>query len=563
MPVPRSILGKNPITDMDLGVVAGAWPSDVRGHYLVSTSDQRTRPLHAFFGDGIMARLSLTPGTDGAPPSHFAWRSRVIDTPSVRLRRKRPDLFTPGPVGTGSPWGFVNAANTAPLPWGDRLFATWDAGRPVEVDPVTLEFVAEVGHRDDWKPMDDAVLPLISSTAHPVIDPDRDCLWSVSRDVMTGAVSVIRYSGTGKRVTRWAVENAALPQATHTITQTRDWLILADTAYRIDVEEIFGGDRTVANNPDGPLLLIRKDDLVAGRSTVTCKEFRIAPEVNHFYARYDDTDGIQVVMEHSEGVDIGMYLREDDLDLYGRPIDPALRGMYCHGMTPALTTVLDFDPEKGRVTEKARAHDPSRWWQAELSAIDWSLEGQLNPTRHHLIFLGFHPEAINQRALSNYEGRIDTSLFPEEETPATLVTLDRDGLKPLAEWTFSLDDYPTSPSFIPRGQGGTRYAGTAPGGHDGYLLVAVHNDDRFRLELFDAADVSRGPLAVLAPPRGTTVPFLIHSAWMPEANPAPPSLDRLTFADDLGTRLDVLDGDLAATAREVADELTGRPLGSG
>ncbi|MGP4026968.1 carotenoid oxygenase family protein [Actinomadura sp. 3N407] len=152
MPVPRSILGRQDIADMDLDVVAGAWPDDVRGHFVVSTSDQRTRPLHAFFGDGIMARLSLTPGTGGAPAGRFAWRARVLDTPSVRLRAKRPDLFTAGPVGTGSPWGFVNAANTAPLPWGDRLFATWDAGRPVEVDPVTLEFVAEVGHRDDWNP---------------------------------------------------------------------------------------------------------------------------------------------------------------------------------------------------------------------------------------------------------------------------------------------------------------------------------------------------------------------------------------------------------------------------
>ncbi|MGI5167711.1 carotenoid oxygenase family protein [Spirillospora sp. CA-253888] len=559
MPIPRSILSKADLPDLDLEVVAGAWPDDLAGHFVVSTSDQRTHPVHAFFGDGVMVRLSLRPGTDGAPAGNFAWRPRVIETPSVRLRRKRPDLFTAGPVGTSSPWGFVNAANTAPLPWGDRLFATWDAGRPVEVDPVTLEFVAEVGHRDDWKPaLDQAVLPLVSSSAHPVVDPERGCMWNVSRDVLTGVVGVVRYDGTGKHVHRWTVEGAALPQATHTITQTRDWLVLADTAYKVDTDEIFGGERTVANNPDGPVLLIRKDDLVPGRSTVGCEEFRIAPEVNHFYARYDDSDGVQVVMEHTPGVDIGMYLREDDLDAFGRPVDPALRGMYCHGMTPALTTLLHFDPETGRVREHARAHDPERWWQAELSAIDWSLEGQSNPTRHHLIFLGFHPEAVNQRALRNYGGRVDTSLFPEEETPAVLVTLDRDDLKPLAEWTYALDDYPTSPAFVPRSPGGpgrSRYAGPNPGGHEGYLVVAVHNDDRFRIEVFDAADVARGPVAVLAPPRGVTVPFLIHSAWLPEAVPAPAGLDRLRFADDLDERLDRLDPDLAAVAREVADEL--------
>ncbi|WP_018658381.1 carotenoid oxygenase family protein [Actinomadura flavalba] len=546
MPIPRTLLGRGDLHDLPLTVVAGTWPGDLSGHYVVSSSDQRTRPRHAFFGDGVLARLDLRPDAAG----RFTWHPHVLDTPSVRLRRARPDLFVPGPVGTDSPWGFSNAANTAPLPWGDRLFATWDAGRPVEVDPVTLGFLAEVGHRDDWKPaLDHPVLPLVATTAHPVIDPERDCLWSISRDALTGAVAVVRYDGTGTRVHRWDVDGAVLPQASHTIAQTRNWLILADTAYKLDPDEIFGGDRTVANNPDGPFLLIRKDDLHPARASVPCREFRIAPEVNHFYARYDDRDGIDLVLEHSEGVDIGMYLREDDMDVRGEPVDPALRGMYCHGMTPALTTVLVFDPEKGTVRERARATEPGRWWQAELSAVDWSDAGLARPTRHHLIYLGFHPEAISRRVLKNYAGRVDPAVFPAEETPATLVTHDREDLRPLSEWTFALDDYPTAPVFVPRG------AHTDPGGHDGYLLVAVHNDDRFRLELFDAAAVTRGPVAVLAAAPGTTLPYLIHAAWTPDARPADPSLERLRFRDDLDTRLDTLPPDLVAVTHQVADDL--------
>ncbi|MDX6738855.1 carotenoid oxygenase family protein [Actinocorallia sp. A-T 12471] len=554
MPIPRSILAKDDPADLDLTVVSGTWPSDVGGHFVVSSADQRTHPIHAFFGDGILVRMPLRPDADGV----FPWRPRLVETPSVLLRRACPDLFVAGPVGTSSPFGMVNAANTAPLPWGDRLFATWDAGRPVEVDPVTLDFLGEVGHRDDWAPaLDQPVLPLVSTTAHPVIDPERGCLWSVSRDVLSGAVCVIRYDGTGSRVERWLVEGASLPQATHTITQTRDWLVLADTAYKVDVQEIFGADRTGANNPDGPVLLIRKDDLVAGRPSVRCREFRIAPEVNHFYARYDDSDGVEILMEHAPGVDIGMYLRADDLDAFGRPIDPALRGMYCHGMSPTVITLLRFDPATGRITERARVQDPERYWQAELSAIDWSLEGQTAPTVHHLVYLGFHPEAVNQRALANYGDRVDRAAFPAEETPAILVTHDRESLKALHEWTFAADDYPTSPVFIPRSpgaEGRSRYSGTSPGGHDGHLLVLVHNDDRFRLDLFDAADVARGPVASLAPPPGRTVPFMIHAAWMPEARPAA-DLPRHSFRDDLDHRLDALPEPLREAAMRVADRL--------
>ncbi|MEO5876684.1 MAG: carotenoid oxygenase, partial [Streptosporangiaceae bacterium] len=133
-----------------------------------------------------------------------------------------------------------------------------------------------------------------------------------------------------------------------------------------------------------------------------------------------------------------------------------------------------------------------------------------------------------------------------------------ESLRTLSEWTFALDDYPTSPSFVPRGplgaEGRSRYAGRNPGGHHGYLVVLVHNDDRFRVELFDAAAVSAGPVAVLAPARGIVLPFMIHSAWLPRAVPAPP-LERLHFADDLDSRLSTLDPDLIAVTREVAAEL--------
>ncbi|WP_084963925.1 carotenoid oxygenase family protein [Thermoactinospora rubra] len=558
MPVPRSILTKTDPADLDLDVVRGEWPADLTGFVVMSTADQRTHPVHAFFGDGILVRLALRPDERG----RFAWRPRLIESPSVRLRRARPGLFVPGPVGTSSPFGTVNAANTAPLPWRDRLFATWDAGRPVEVDPVTLGFLAEVGHRDDWAPALDApVLPSILSTAHPVIDPERGCLWSVTRDPVTGVVSVVRYDGEGRHVRRWPVDGVAFPQATHTITQTRDWLVLADTAYKVDLEEVLGaGDRKVANNPGGPLVLVRKDALerTPPGAGVPGTVFRIAPEVNHFYATYDDSAGIRVVMEHTPGVDIGLYLREDDVDVFGRPVDPALRGMYCHGATPAVVTVLEFDPERGTVTDVARLRDPARYWQAELSAVDWSFEGLLAPTRHHIVFQGFHPEAVTRRLLRNYGTRIDPSLFPREGTPSVLASLERDSLKPLAEWDWPLEDYPTSPVFVPRAPGGpgrSRYAGADPGGHDGYLVVVVHNDARFRVEVFDAGDVSRGPVATLAPPYGTVIPFMIHAAWMPACVPHDPSIERLRFADDLDERLDRLDPDLREVARRVAAQL--------
>jgi carotenoid cleavage dioxygenase-like enzyme len=557
VPVPRSILEAGGIPELDLTLVAGTWPDDLTGEVMISTADQTHRPEHAFFGEGVVARLSLEPGTHGAPADGWAFRNRLVETPSVRLHRARPDLVEQTQLGARSPFGYANAANTAPTPWGDRLLLTWDAGRPVEVDPVTLEFLGEVGHRSGWQPTIDApVLPLIPSTAHPMIDPHRDCLWTVAIDPMAQSVQVIRWDGTGSEVQRWPVEGAAVLQSMHTVAQTRDWLILADCAYRVDPAEVFGGgERTVTNNPDEPVHLVRKADLDATPpgQAVTALTHRVGPEVMHYYATWDDSDGITVLFEHTADTDLAMHLRPDDTDAWGRPVDPRLVGMYNHPMRPATLTVRRFDPETGAVTEQARAGEPERWWSTQLSAMDWSLEGQTSPTVHHVLFSGFHPEVVPRRALDLYAGRAVKP--PTAEVPAVLVTLDRESLATRSEHTYGADDYPTSPVFVPRspGEAGrSRYAGTEPGGHDGWLVVPVLSDDRFRVDVFDAGDVSSGPTASLAAPVGTTVPFLLHTAWMPRAVGHDPGIERLDPASELDDEhLSVLPDDLADLARSV------------
>jgi hypothetical protein len=98
----------------------------------------------------------------------------------------------------------------------------------------------------------------------------------------------------------------------------------------------------------------------------------------------------------------------------------------------------------------------------------------------------------------------------------------------------------------------SRYAGSDPGGHDGWVVVPIMNDDAFRVDVYDAADVGRGPLATLSK-AGVTMPFFLHAAWMPQAVPAP-ACDRLRFSDEL-ERVGELPEDLANVVHDVAHEL--------
>jgi hypothetical protein len=480
------------------------------------------------------------------------------------LRRKRPDVFEATMLGVHSPFGLTNAANTAPLPWGDRLFMTWDVGRPVEIDPFTMEFLGEVGHRSEWRALElfpQPLLPMITSTAHPVIDPDRNVLWTVNTEF--GALHVVRWDGSGP-IRTWPIAAAVIPQSVHTITQTRDWLIVADCAFKVEPQVFFGGDRTQPANHSGPVYLIRKDALEAtpAGTEVPCHVFELAPEMNHYYANYDDTDGIVVVFEHTENADIAMSQRADDVDALGRPCDPALRGLYGFPMSPDRTTVVAFDPASGTLTHRAELRDPQLLWNRQLNAMDWSTEGRCRPTVHHMAYQGWRPEAVTQRMLSIYRDRVDRTLWPANETPPLLLTVSMPDLHPLSHHEFGLDEFPSSPIFVPRDPGAdpakSRYSGSQPGGHDGFVVVPLLNADGFRVDVFDAAAVGKGPIASLAA-GGMTVPFILHSAWMPRAVHAP-EVERNRFSTELD-RVAELPDDLAAVAREVAGELDeGAPI---
>ena len=88
------------------------------------------------------------------------------------------------------------------------------------------------------------------------------------------------------------------------------------------------------------------------------------------------------------------------------------------------------------------------------------------------------------------------------------------------------------------------------------MIVPVLSDDGVRVECFDAADVGRGPVGVLAGPAHETIPFMLHSVWMPNAaSTADDGRERLRFADDIELAVvEGLDAPLRRAVEQVAAE---------
>ena len=161
------------------------------------------------------------------------------------------------------------------------------------------------------------------STAHPIVDPDRGCMWTVKLRLGTAGLepTVVRYDGTGTEVRTWNLPGAAVSSSMHTISQTEHWLVLADSGnFKADLQEIFGGERTVTVDEQATVFFVRKDvlDRTPSGSDVPFERAVFGPPTGHYYADWDDSDGIRMLVEHMDLTDLGYRLRADDLDAHGK-----------------------------------------------------------------------------------------------------------------------------------------------------------------------------------------------------------------------------------------------------
>ncbi len=267
------------------------------------------------------------------------------------------------------------------------------------------------------------------SSAHPVADPERHCLWTVKLEIGAAGLvpSLVRYDrADGTRVQHWPLEGIAFGGSVHTVSQTRDWVILCDSGnFKPDLDEMLGGERTTTIDAEVPVWLIRKDAVegLASGTPVAPACFTMSPPNGHYYARWDDTDGISVVWEGMDLMDLALYLRPDDVDVNGNPVDPAAVGLYNMSMAPETICEVVFDPTTGKVLEQG-AFKEDWTFNLQLSAMDWSTEGMSAPTLHHVDYQGCRPGNVSARAARLYEGRIDLDRL-REETGGALCSFER------------------------------------------------------------------------------------------------------------------------------------------
>jgi len=571
-------------------------------------------------GDGMVYRVDLA-HTRAEVTSRIVkpacyWADRALE-PIGAWRGKINSFSNQGISRTTLELGFRNFGNTALLPMFDeksgaaRLLVTYDAGRPMEIDPVTLQTLTPVGAQKEWtSELDFKSTPfkLILSSAHPVWDATRGELFTVnygrSVNSLLGAkaevsegllgnvpdfghplldsllewiettpsvfktlsslihktgkalfhsvkkllpwlpedfVKLVRWDGQGA-LTRWDVvirdENGSqeplrIQDSMHQVAVTRDYVILADTNYKVGVNqwlynprpEIPTLDRFVRLMLARPqlgqlaLYIIPRAELTAGTSTVVARRVILPFGAVHFLVDFDNPDKqITLHAGHGSALDIAEWVRTYDRAAWGPGAPPTeLSGMLTNSADVGRLGRYVIDAETGNVISARTLADEGALWSLGLYAAENVPAWQRLPDRIRDIYWftsGFRGEMMTRFILNlyrDYPDRLTTlsrlqELCEENSSRSSLFRVDAESLtikdcyEPEGFAMFS------SPQIIP----------ARSGGPEGGLLIVTEfrGEDASSLLIFDARDLASGPIARLSSPK-LRLGLTLHTAWLP------------------------------------------------
>lgn len=350
--------------------VRGRAPAGLEGVLYRNGPAKFRRPgrsaAHWFDGDGLVRRFRIAGG-------EAELAARFVDTPKRRQEARLGAMVMPGFGSVGDPRAEIgspddaNAANTSVLRAGDALWALWEAGSPVAMDPATLETRGMVTLRPDLKAM-----PFL---AHPRQEPDGR-IWNLGMG--GGRAMVWRLSPTGQLEAATMID---LPRASyvHDFTATARHLVIVLQPW-IQARQVQPLADGFEWRPDEGtrVLVIDKDDLTRRR------EFEL-PAFGFFHLGDAWSDGADIRFDVCAHPDMDFAARGagavlNGVPLNGEPARLALAHLRADGSSDLQRTdqVAEFpraDPRRAGLARRLTLHTaeeaPGRPFASAVGVTDW------------------------------------------------------------------------------------------------------------------------------------------------------------------------------------------------
>lgn len=260
-------------------------PDDLSGHVFICAPLPYGDGSFVLNGDGMIYRLDLVAGKTKLKTKIAKTPCYYADLAIQNQPNKYPSNFkfrNGGPSRMSQVLGSRNQLNTAFLKTSDKLFVTFDAGRPYEIDPWSLEILEPIGNTKNWQEMFPVsnIFGTYSNPAHPVIDVKglKDKLLTINYSIgykgrfrksikkisqwiknsideqssinklidsiQLGYTNLICYDLKTKDFDSWEMilpdgQTVSPDQTIHQMAITEDYIIFMDIAFKVEFSQIF------------------------------------------------------------------------------------------------------------------------------------------------------------------------------------------------------------------------------------------------------------------------------------------------------------------------------------
>ena len=427
--------------------------------------------------------------------------------------------------------GGRNMANTAFVVMeDDRIFVTYDGGRPNELDPDTAEYVTAVGTNKEWEGLMPSwiswLMPhpfkTIMSTAHPVVEDNTLFTVEFNTEIIGNATwtRICRWNGSGA-LESWELVDpfgrvVGIEQSVHQIAVSEDFIVIVDTAFKIEIEDMFGGAATDKQSPDAVMWVLKRNDLSSSRSRVTARRIQVPIEITHVYCDRANPDGIITLhVAHTPALDVSEFIEPGNQTTTRGTVRNDLIGLLTAPADLGALGKIQIDGNTGSLVSRRVVHDERLWGGPGLCTYPPQDEsGQISDM--YWLNLGLAQELRLKRLEDLYADhpyrQVPMGELPTDNKPQTLIRVDPSGPTIIDDWAFPPGRFGLSPQWV-------------PGGDNGYIVCSMISDDRdtpgssgCEIWIFDAGNLGQGPLARLSHP-DFNVAFTLHSAWTRTAAP--------------------------------------------
>ena len=610
--IPKSILTANEKEfDDELQVTFGSLPKNIHGHvFVVGALPQPQEPGSQIYnGDGMIYRIDFDKTNDVITAK---LKSRIAKTPcyyadkATQTESYHNYQFRSYGLARVGKLGSRNQLNTGFLPMNGRLLVTFDAGRPYEIDPEKLELLQPVGSTSEWigafssLQRSNSIFLTYFTPAHPAYDFENEAVFtvnystgfsrvlpqwlrqiikpSIKKDFLEGFTDLVRYrlNADKPELERWRLflengEPVIIEQSLHQIAITRDYIVLSDIAFPLEVSQVlfnlvlksigienlkyFPKEfkrwissiflRLTKQQPFTDFYIIKRSDLEADSGTdseprlaantvkkLLAKKVVIPRKVSHFVADYDNLYGhITIHLAHNNAWDVTEWIREDDEPVPGNELRDDLAGLVVGPMDVGFLGRYVIDGKSGALLKSKVVSDPNLTWSVSLYTY-YDLKSLGKIKNIYWLSWGFSMEIVPKRIFEAYQSYEYRGLPLENFTskgkycdkPIRLLRLNTESMEIEDYYSFEPGYFASSPQFVPYIEANSKNVDSST---DGYIVCTVFSDkfnslnstsETDEIWIFDGQRLEQGPICKLSHP-ALNLKLTIHSTWLPSLKP--------------------------------------------